>query len=256
RSRAAANAKLKIWYDMTIRDYKREPPKGLDERDLVRWAYQRYIKDYLRCVASIDDNVGRLLNTLDEQGLTDDTVVIYTSDQGMFLGEHSYFDKRFMFEESLQMPFTVRFPPEIRPRTVNDDIILNIDFAPTFLDFAGAKIPNHMQGRSFRSILQGKTPEKWRTSMYYRYWMHLTDHWVPAHYGVRTKRFKLIYYYGQPLGMRGSIPQQTEPEWELFDLEKDPYEMENVYGDPSCDEILNNLKSELKQLRKETRDSR
>ncbi len=181
-----------------------------------------YIKDYLRCVASVDDNVGRLLDYLDAEGLARDTIVIYTSDQGFFLGDHGWFDKRFMYEESLRMPFLVRYPGDIRPGTVNEDIVLNLDFAPTLLDYAGAKVPADMQGRSFRPILQGRTPKDWRTSMYYRYWMHLADHGVPAHYGVRTKRHKLIYYYGQPLDAKGAIPKPTEPEWELFDLQKDP----------------------------------
>jgi len=256
RSRAAANAKLKIGENLTIRDLKQEPPPNLEGADLVRWAYQRYIKDYLRCVASIDDNVGRLLNYLDDEGLTEDTIVIYTSDQGMFLGEHGYYDKRFMYEESLQMPFIIRYPKEIEPATVSDDIILNIDFAPTFLDYAGVKIPADMQGLSFRLILNGETPEDWRTSMYYRYWMHLAHHWVPAHYGIRTKQYKLIYYYGQPLEMSGAVNKPTEPEWELFDLEKDPYEMNSVYEDPDYAEVVNELKSELRRLRKEFRDER
>ena len=189
RSRAAAEAKLKIGEDLTLRDLKQPPPPDLKGPAYVKWAYQRYIKDYLRCVASIDDNVGRLLDYLEKEGLAKNTIVIYTSDQGMFLGEHGYFDKRFMYEESIQMPFIMRYPQEIKPGMVIDDIILNVDFAPTFLDYAGIETPSEMQGCSFRPLLIGEKPEDWHTSMYYRYWMHLAHHWVPAHYGIRTRRY-------------------------------------------------------------------
>jgi len=254
RSRAAANAKLKIGEDLKLRDLKQTPPPDLKGSAFVKWAYQRYIKDYLRCVASIDDNVGRLLDFLEKEGLTKNTIVIYTSDQGMFLGEHGYFDKRFMYEESIRMPFIIRYPQEAKPGMVIDDIILNVDFAPTFLDYAGIETPDEMQGQSFRPILRGERPEDWRTSMYYRYWMHLAHHWVPAHYGIRTKRYKLIYYYGQPLGMKGAIPQPTEPEWELFDLKRDPHEMNNVYEDPAYADVVERLKDEMKNLQKELND--
>ncbi len=255
RSQAAANAKLKIGEDMHEGDLKREIPPGLKGNDLRRWAYQIYIKDYLRCVASIDDNVGRLLDYLDEEGLTDNTVAIYTSDQGMFLGEHGYYDKRFMYEESLRMPFIVRYPPEIKPGTVNDDIVLNNDFAPLFLDYAGVDVLPEMQGRSFRPVLAGNTPEDWQTSMYYRYWMHLAHHGVPAHYGVRTKRYKLIYYYGEPLGKSGAVDEPTEPEWELFDLANDPYEMNNVYDDAAYADAVRELRAELYRLKEEVGDT-
>ena len=256
RSRAAANAKMKIGEDLKPRDLKQAPPPGLKGPALVKWAYQRYIKDYLRCVASIDDNIGRLLDFLEKEGVARNTIVIYTSDQGMFLGEHGYFDKRFMYEESIRMPFIIRYPKEIKPGAVLDNIILNVDFAPTFLDYAGIDVPKDMQGRSFRPLLQGKILEDWRTSMYYRYWMHLAHHWVPAHYGIRTRRYKLIYYYGQPLGMKGAIPQPTEPEWELFDLKKDPHEMKNVYEDPAYVDVVERLKDEMEKLRRELKDNR
>jgi arylsulfatase A-like enzyme len=236
-------------------DLKRPIPPGLKGNDLRQWAYQIYIKDYLRCVASIDDNVGKLLDYLDEEGLTDNTVVIYTSDQGMFLGEHGYYDKRFMYEESLQMPFLVRYPPEIEPGTVNDDIVLNNDFAPLFLDYAGVDAPPEMQGRSFRSVLAGDTPHDWQTSLYYRYWMHLAHHHVPAHYGVRTKGYKLIYYYGEALGRNGAVDEPTEPERELFDLVKDPCEMNNVYGDPAYADTVRELKTELYRLKEQVGDT-
>lgn len=249
RSRAAASATLRVGENMNKTDLKRDLPPDLKGDALRRWAYQYYIKDYLRCVASVDDNIGRLLDYLDAEGIAGNTMVIYTSDQGFFLGDHGYYDKRFMYEESLRMPFLVRYPAEVRPGTVNKDIVLNLDFAETFLDCAGVKIPADMQGRSFRPLLQGRTPKDWRTSMYYRYWMHLADHGVPAHYGVRTRQYKLIYYYGQALGSRGAIDRPTAPEWELFDMIKDPHEMRNLYDDPAYAGVVRKLKAELDRLR-------
>ncbi len=255
RSHAAANTKMRVGDDNNATDLKVERPAGLEGRELRRWAYQRYIKDYLRCVASVDDNVGRVLDYLDAEKLSGNTLVVYTSDQGFFLGDHGYYDKRFMYEESLRMPFLARLPGRIAPGSVSNDIVLNIDFAPTFLDLAGRNKPSEMQGRSFRSILSGKTPRDWRTSMYYRYWMHLAEHRVPAHYGVRTKRHKLIYYYGKALGSAGAIDKDTEPEWEMFDLEKDPREMKNVYADPSYAAVRKTLKATLEKHRRVYQDS-
>jgi arylsulfatase A-like enzyme len=235
---------------MNKRDLKRDIPADLKGDALRRWAYQFYIKDYLRCVASVDDNVGRLLDYLDAENLAKNTIVIYTSDQGFFLGDHGFFDKRFMYEESLRMPFLIRYPGRIRAGSVNRDMVLNLDFAETFLDYAGQRPPPDMQGRSFRPILEGRAPADWRTSMYYRYWMHLADHGVPAHYGVRTHRWKLIYYYGRALGTAGSIDRDTPTEWELFDIAKDPHEMNNVYSDPRNAAVVQELKSELDRLQK------
>jgi arylsulfatase A-like enzyme len=227
---------------------------GLSERDKKKAAYQYFIKAYLRCVASIDENIGRMLKYLDESGLEKDTIVVYTSDQGFFLGEHGLFDKRFMYEESLRMPFIVRYPSGIKRGQVSDDIILNVDFGPTFLDYAGVSVPKDMQGRSFKQLLEGKMPGNWRKSMYYRYWMHGAHFNIAAHFGVRTKRYKLIYYYGLPLDAKGTKKISTPPEWELFDLMKDPKEMNNVYGDPAYAKIVKNLKNELVRLRKELED--
>jgi arylsulfatase A-like enzyme len=246
RASAAAAATMRIDRDLDEKDCKGEPPAGLSPQEVKQWKYQRYIKDYLRCVASVDDNIGRMLDYLDEEGLAEDTVVIYTSDQGFFLGDHGWYDKRFMYEESLRMPFVVRYPREIEPGSVNDDICLNNDFAPTFLDYAGLPIPDDMQGESFRSVLRGETPADWRQSMYYRYFMHLAHHGVFAHYGVRTKRYKLIYYYEE---------EPMPPEWELFDLEKDPLEMHSVYDDPAHSDVVEELKAELKRLREEVGDT-
>jgi arylsulfatase A-like enzyme len=256
RSQAAQRATLRVGEDSTERDLKVPRPEDLSGKALRQWAYQLYIKDYLRCVRSVDDNVGRLLDYLDAEGLRDNTVVIYTSDQGFFLGDHGWYDKRFMYEECLRMPFLARYPRLIKPGTVNRDMVLNIDFAPTFLDMAGQKAPSWIQGHSFAPQLGGRTPAGWRTSMYYWYWMHLGGgHTVTAHYGVRTHRYKLIYYYGQALGKRGAVDKATPPEWEMFDLEKDPREMKNVYDDPSYARVRDELKTELSRLKKEYEDA-
>ena len=257
RARAAAAAEMRIERDFVPSDVKvvppdpeqsptaasapaptRSPPPAAKRwhfaspHERKRWLYQRYIKDYLRCVDAIDEGVGRLLDYLDDDGSADDTIVVYTSDQGFFLGDHGWYDKRFMYEESLRMPFIVRYPRAVQPGAVNGDMILNVDFAETFLDYAGVTIPDDMQGRSFRPLLEGTTPADWRTAMYYRYWMHGSHHNTWAHYGVRTHTHKLIYYYADPLAIPGNSGRREEPEWELFDLQRDPYEMRSVYGDP------------------------
>ena len=255
RSQAAQRATLRVGDDNTFTDLKVKAPEGLKGRELRKWAYQLYIKDYLRCVQSVDDNVGRVLDYLDADGIADNTLVIYTSDQGFFLGDHGWFDKRFMMEESLRMPFLARFPRMIKPGSVNKDMLLNLDFAPTFLDVAGQKAPEWMQGRSATPLLAGKTPRDWRKSMYYRYWMHLGGgHTVTAHYGVRTHAHKLIYYYGKGLGASGASNQDTPPEWEMFDLKKDPREMRNVYGHPAYAKVERELKGELERLQKHYQD--
>ncbi len=255
RAQAARLATMRVGENMTRTDVKRDIPPGLKGNDLRRWAYPLYIKDYLRCVASVDDNVGRLLGYLKESGLERDTVVVYTSDQGFFLGDHGWFDKRFMYEESLRMPFLLRYPREVKPGSVNRDMILNLDFAELFLDYAGVERPAGMQGISFRQNLRGHTPKDWRKSMYYRYWMHLADHGVAAHYGVRTDRYKLIYYYGKPLGSSGALEGDRPPEWELFDLKNDPHEMRSVYADPAYQNVVTELKAELDRLQKEYKDT-
>jgi len=234
-------------------DVKCEIP-DFPEHDLRQWAYQRYIKDYLRVVASIDDNVGRVLDWFDAEGLTDNTVVIYTSDQGFFLGDHGWYDKRFMYEESLRMPFILRYPREVKPGTINDDIVSNVDFAPLFLDLAGVPIPGYFQGRSFRPLLRGATPVDWPQALYYRYWMHKTEHNVYAHYGIRTKRYKLIYYYADGLNQPGASVETCEPEWELFDLQEDPRELNNVYENSRYANISGELKDELHRMQKKVGD--
>jgi arylsulfatase A-like enzyme len=240
KSDAARQATMRIDRDLNDNDLKMKPPEGLSGHDLKKWKYQRYMRDYLACVQAVDDNVGRFLDWLDKNGLAENTIVIYTSDQGFFLGEHNFFDKRFMYEESLRMPFLIRWPGKIKPGSVSKGMILNVDFAPTLLDAAGVKTPADMQGRSFLSLLEGKTPGDWRAAMYYRYY-HPGHHNVAAHYGVRTDRYKLIYF-------------NKLDQWELYDLRKDPREMRNVYGAPAYAKIVEDLKKELYRLKKELKD--
>jgi len=236
---------------MNSADFKgKRFPENMSRDEKRSWAYQQYIKDYLRCVAGIDENVGRILKYLDDNGLAENTIVIYTGDQGFFLGEHGWFDKRLMYEECLRMPMLIRYPKEIAAGTVNSDMILNIDFAPLFLDYASVAAPGYMQGESFRSNLKGQTPADWRTSMYYRYWMNNDNiHHVAAHYGIRTDRYKLIFYYAQPLGIAGAYECSLQPEWELYDLQNDPTEMRNIYNDPANKRLITQLKKELLQLK-------
>jgi arylsulfatase A-like enzyme len=208
---------------------------------LKKWKYQRYMRDYLACVASVDDNVGRLLDYLETSGLARSTIVIYTSDQGFFLGDHNWYDKRFMYEESLRMPFLIRWPDRVQSGSVCDRMILNVDFAPTLLATAGIPIPNDIQGRSFLPLLVGEQPVDWRTSMYYRYYHYPQDHRVQPHYGLRTERYKLIYF-------------NKIDAWELFDLQTDPHERRNLFGDERYNEITEQLKQELFRLKKELKD--
>lgn len=232
------------------------PPRPIEEmteRGFRRHGYQAFVKQYLRSVAAIDQNVGRLLDYLDETGLAENTIVIYTSDQGYFLGEHNYIDKRWMYEESIRMPFLIRYPGEIEPGTTVDDLILNVDFAPLMLDYANVETPAYMQGRSFRSNLRGETPDNWREAAYYRYWMHGDGARRPAHYGILTDRFKLIFFYGLPLDQTTNAP--TTPGWELYDLEKDPQEMDNVYRDPAYADTVRRLKSRLLRLKETLGDT-
>ena len=218
-------------------------------------AYQRYLKKYLRCVRGVDDNIGRLIEHLRATGELENTVVIYTSDQGFMLGEHDYIDKRWMYEETLRMPFIVRYPKSIQAGSTPDAIINNVDFAPTLLDFAGVAAPASMQGRSFRPVLEGRTPADWPTATYYRYWMHMTHHDNPAHYGIRTRDFKLIFFYGLPLDARGALKQPTTPGWELYDLRTDPHEMRNVYQQPAYAQTARELKAELLRLKESVGDT-
>lgn len=248
RSNAAKVANMRI-EDLTERDVKAKAPEGLTKLEERSWKFQRYMKDYFRCVASIDENVGYLLDFLDEHRLTENTIVVYTSDQGFFLGEHGWYDKRFMYEESLRMPFLMRYPKEIYAGSEFDGMVINNDFAPTFLDYANVDLNEPMQGNSFRGVIHTGDLTKWRKSMYYRYWEHMTDHKVSAHYGIRTDKYKLIYYYAAPMDIAGAMNQEHDPEWELFDLEKDPKEMNNVYHVLEYEKVVTKLKAELSSLR-------
>ena len=248
RSEAARAALCRIG-DLDHRDFKVPVPVGMSYEAEIRWRYQRYIKEYLRVIASLDDNVGRVLDHLEARGQTEDTIVVYTSDQGFFLGDHGWFDKRFMYEESLGMPLLIRYPRRVSAGSVASGFVTNVDYAPTFLDLAGLEIPEWMQGRSFAPLLDGEEPTDWPTSMYYRYWMHRDDaHNVWAHYGVRTETHKLIYFYNDPMGQPGAHGPVDPPEWELYDLVADPAEMTNVYARPGYEAVTDQLKTELARL--------
>jgi len=216
---------------------------NLSGKELAVWKYQRYIKDYLRCVASVDENIGRLLDYLDQKGLAENTIVLYTSDQGFFLGEHGWYDKRFMYEESLGIPLLIRYPSEIRAGTVTKNMVLNLDFCATILDYAGIRIPDDVQGRSLRPILQGEGVKDWRQSMYYHYYEFPHGwHDVRKHYGIRTERYKLIHFY------------DNIDAWELYDLEKDPMEINNIYGKTESAIIEKSLRKEMDKLQKQYGD--
>jgi arylsulfatase A-like enzyme len=258
----------RIAADLTNRDLKITQPPGLTGPDLtrwfttkpdsvtilrdgnsvtltgealVRWKYQKYMQDYLATVQSVDDSVGQVLAFLDKAGLARNTMVVYTSDQGFFLGDHGMFDKRFMYEESIRMPFLVRWPARIRAGSRSDAMGLNVDFAPTFLEAAGLRAPNEMQGRSLLPVLRGRVPANWRTSMYYRYYHDPGDHNTRAHYGVRTRTHKLIHFW-------------KKDQWELFDLVNDPMEMHNLHGQPGQEQLTATLHAELARLKAAVRD--
>ncbi len=209
------------------------PPKG---DDLVRWKYQRYIKNYLRCIDSVDESVGRLLKYLDDGGLVENTIVIYSSDQGFYLGEHGWYDKRWMFEESLKMPFVIRWPGKIPAGSRCDQLIQNIDYAPTFLEAAGLEIPSDVQGKSLVPLLLNPKSDDWRDAIYYHYYEHGGEHQVPRHEGVRTARYKLINFY-------------SNDGFNLFDLEKDPQELRDVSKAPAYQQVLQSMKTRLQQER-------
>ena len=232
--------------------------RKLPDDEYTSEAYQRYLKRYLRCVKGIDDNLKRLFASLEETGLMENTIIIYTGDQGFFLGEHDYIDKRWMYEESMRMPLIVRYPKLVEAGTTNDWLINNTDFAPMMLELAGVETPNYMQGRSFAAALSGESqPEDWRSGTYYRYWMHMAHgHNNPAHFGIRSSRYKLIFFYGSDniqVTRGGELKNQfypnTPPAWEFYDLEKDPQEMRNEYANPDYRDVIDGLKAELKQLR-------
>tara|TARA_B100001057_G_C22824960_1_gene941022 strand:+ start:60 stop:1733 length:1674 start_codon:yes stop_codon:yes gene_type:complete len=224
----------------------------LSDRQIKDMAYNVYLRKYLRCVKGVDDNLKRLFKYMDETGIMDNTVIIYTGDQGFMLGEHDYQDKRWMYEESMRMPFLIRYPAKIKAGSRTDAVVGNVDYAPTILDFAGVKKPLYMQGHSFKSICEtGNEPANWTNEAYYRYWMHMAHHDNPGHVGIRTKQFKLIYYYGADYqGIN-----QTPPAWELYDMKRDPHELNNLYDDPSYRDKMKDLKKRLAALRKRVGDN-
>ncbi|NRB52561.1 MAG: sulfatase [Saprospiraceae bacterium] len=236
---------------------------NIPDPEYKKLAYQEYLKRYLRCVKGVDDNVKRLFDYLKEEGLEENTVIIYTGDQGFMLGEHDYIDKRWMYEESMRMPFLVRYPNKVEAGSTSDAIINNTDFAPTMIELAGGNTPEYMQGSSFKSILEtAEEPEGWQQETYYRYWMHMAHkHNNPAHFGIRTKEYKLIFFYGRDYVKRSGKAQkwannpasmsnfETPPAWEFYDLTKDPKEMDNRYGQAEYAAVIKDLKQRLKDLR-------
>jgi len=232
-----------------------EVSEGMSFQEKGIAAYQKYLKDYLRTVAGIDDSVGAILDHLEVSGELDNTMIVYTSDQGMFLGEHDYQDKRWSYEESLRAPFLVRYPKAIPRSTANRNLISNVDVAPTLLDFCGIDVPEAMQGISQKDVLVGKDQPNKKDYIYFRYWMHLAHrHHNPAHYGIRTDKWKLIYYYGLPLDANGAVDQPSPQGYELYDMENDPYELKNLYEDPAYEVIREELKVKLKEAKAEVGD--
>jgi arylsulfatase A-like enzyme len=247
------------WRKASIKDNDRYPglpfdTQGLNAVQSRKKTYQKFVKDFLKSAAAIDDNIGRMLKYLDENGLTENTLIIYTSDQGYFLGEHGMFDKRMFLEESARMPFVIRYPEQIPAGKRVNDIILNIDFPSLLLDYAGIPQPDQFQGESFRKNLIMETPDQWRDKMYYRYYAHSINR--PAHLGIRTDRNKLIFYYGLSLGLKGTYTDKaTPPSWEFYDLVNDPLELKNQYDNPNYQSTIKELKNQLIQLREDFGDS-
>ena len=225
-----------VWneeYDPRISEFKE---KDLEGKELARWKYQQYLTDYLRCISAIDRNVGRIMDYLEEQGLAENTLVVYTSDQGFYLGEHGWFDKRFMYNESMRTPLIMKPPKGYESKGKIEEMVQNLDWAPTLLDVAGVDIPEEMQGRSLKPLLQGKKPE-WRDALYYHYYEYPGAHSVKRHYGIRTERYKLMHFY------------YDIDTWELYDLKEDPKEMNNLYGKEGYEDITQKLKKQLQDLR-------
>jgi len=227
------------YYNPIIKKFKADSLSG---EELALWKYDRYMKDYLRTIQSVDDGVGELLDYLEQNGLSENTIVVYTSDQGFYLGEHGWFDKRFMYEESFRTPILVRYPKEIKAGTVIDKMVQNLDFAPTFLDYANVTIPEDVQGESFRKLVSGEV-SAWRDAIYYTYYEFPGEHHVKRHYGVRTDRYKLIHFY------------YDIDVWELYDLEKDPSEMNNLYDHPEYKNVQENMHKRLIEIREKYGDS-
>ncbi|MBA4018565.1 MAG: sulfatase [Pirellula sp.] len=230
----------KLWHEAYDAENEAFRKANLQGQDLIRWKYQRYIKDYLRCVDSVDESVGRVLEYLEKEGLAENTIVVYSSDQGFYLGEHGWFDKRWFYEQSVKTPLLVRWPKMVKPGTVNTAMVSNLDYPETFLAAAGVPVPSEMQGKSFVPLLAGITPDDWRKSFYYHYYEYPGPHSVRRHYGVIDARYKLMHFY-----------EPDVAEWEMFDLEADPKEMKSVYDDPNYAKERARLEAELARLRTE-----
>lgn len=222
--------------------FKKNYP-AMDDSTFMRWKYQRYMQDYLATIAAVDENVGRVLDYLDENGMSDNTIVVYTSDQGFYLGEHGWFDKRFIYDESFKTPLLVKWPEKIKPGSTTDEMVQNLDFAQTFLDAADIEAPDDMQGESLMPLLEGNTKEWTRDAVYYHYYEYPGFHMVKRHYGIVTKNYKLAHFY------------YDIDEWELYDRKKDPLELNNVYDDPAYQDVVEELTQKLKELRKKYKDS-
>ncbi len=275
------NQPMNLYRDSTVyKDYRNA--KDIKPNEYVKWTpneednkhtsivYQEYLKRYLRCVKGVDDNVKRLMDYLEAENLLENTIIVYTGDQGFMLGEHDYIDKRWMYDESMRMPFFVRYPKELKSGIRTDAIINNTDFAPTMIELAGGKTPDYMQGKSFKSILEtGQEPENWQKSTYYRYWMHLAHrHQNPAHFGIRTKDYKLIFFYGKYWvntdnpdatwntdSWGNDFTNDTPVAWEFYDLKNDPNEMNNAYNNPEYKEVITDLKTQLIKLREDLNET-
>ncbi|WGD36245.1 sulfatase [Lysinibacter sp. HNR] len=256
RTSAARHATMRIADSLTIEDLKELPPEDLDYEGRALWKYQRYMEDYLACVASVDDNVGRVMDWLRERGEFENTLTIYTSDQGFFLGEHGWFDKRFMYEESIRMPLVVSYPAQISPGPPVDQMVTNVDFAQTILECAGVPAHPRMQGISFWPQLTHSPDAPTRDGVYYRYYENDDQsHHAFAHYGIRTERYKLIYFYADGLGIAGTSGLSYAPEWELYDRALDPDEVNNVYLNPQYRQVREELKRQLWDLQAELGDT-
>ena len=230
----------KLWHEAYDAENEALRKANLQGSDLVRWKYQRYIKDYLRCIDSVDESVGRVLDYLDKEGLAENTIVVYSADQGFYLGEHGWFDKRWFYEQSVKTPLLVRWPKMVQGGTVNTAMVSNLDYPETFLAAAGVPVPGDMQGKSLLPLLAGKMPDDWRKSFYYHYYEFPGPHSVRRHYGVIDARYKLMHFYEPDIA-----------EWEMFDLEADPKEMKSVYDDPNYAKERARLEAELARLRAE-----
>ena len=236
---ARQREKWEAYYDPIIKDFKDKKRTG---KELADWKFQRYMKDYLACIHSVDENVGRVLDYLEKHDMLENTVIIYTSDQGFYMGEHGWFDKRFMYEESFRTPLLIRLPKSMKQKKEITQLVQNIDYAPTLLELAGVKVPADMQGESMLPLLEGKkTP--WRKSLYYHFYESTDGHAVNKHYGVRNDRYKLIHFYDRI------------DAWELYDLKKDTHEMKNVIKDPSYQKVLKGMKQELNKLQEKYQDT-